>query len=1033
MDTPTPPTEASRNCPLCGARLPDGAGEDECPRCLMAQIVAPTQAQEGAAPEMAPPMAPEELAPHFPQFEILECLGRGGMGVVYKARQRSLDRLVAIKLLAPERAGDPSFAERFAREAKALAALSHPNIVGVHDFGEAGGFCYLVMEFVDGVNLRELLRSGKLSPEEALGIVPPVCDALQCAHDCGIVHRDIKPENLLLDKSGQVKIADFGIAKILGRDPGGSGGSVGEEAGPSPQQDSLPLGTPDYAAPEQAAGGADHRADIYSLGVVLYEMLTGERPGEIPQAPSKRVRVDIRIDEIVLRALEREPELRFATAAEFRSEVEAATRATGEAGESGTGSSAAPGSVAGPLGTKVRIAAGVTVGCLGVAVVVLVLRGLLGVFELLIFLALLGGGLWTAGFMSGESTPAKRRGFAVTAFSLFVSFAVLGAVGLVQAMSRPGGWPPGAVEAILLSLIWLGVFALPWAGTVLWRSSKPEGAGPTAPMSGCLMAFLAVVLVVAIVGMVSVLLYLLAGVSHRAEALGEAGRSSEHAISAAATAEGSLITELGEGVAVELLAVSRHPSEGEPWWRPDGSPAQVGPFESSGRFTYGGGEHKPREFVLRLHGVPEDFSIVERGFDPCLGSGGSGTPMKAGRYLADHRSFEAAFAPESKATTLRMALAYDPWQTLVDGIEPRGGVSFTIHRYGRPWSVSVAEAVEEDGDIRLSVLHAVQSAGRPGDSPSHWETRIVAVDLEGRERSGARTQGRSVGDARDEAVTFTSLTLAEVEEFRFQVRPYHWVEFSGISLDPVEAAPDEAMPPPQVGAPASPDVTAATRVLLERRARFDAAMRENEERLSDWTDSILEGDKAEAVRDLVEEARERVKGAREAVVDESLDGEERAVRDVEVEQALRDWDEAVVFHRWLVLNSVIDGSAEDFPGLYFHEVIHEGTEGAIPFKDEGGNEILIRAYPLLTPGDVDAAAAEVDDEGAIRLLFRPERRTKVRTATEAMLGRKVAVIVDSRLASAPVVRDDFDTEVRISHGFSREWAESAVERMKDQW
>lgn len=279
----------------------------------------PTHAGETAPPIAA--LTPEELAPHFPQLDLLECLGRGGMGVVYKARQKSLNRLVALKLLAPERADDPQFAARFEREAHALAALNHPNIVDVYDFGQAGGFYFLLMEFVDGVNLRQLLQTRRLTPKEALSIVPPVCDALQCAHDHGIVHRDIKPENLLIDKAGVVKIADFGIAKIVARE------SVCGPGDDAPRDDlrTTALGTPDYAAPEQADGTADHRADIYSLGVVLYEMLTGERPKEDITPPSKRVRVDIRIDAIVLRALEKTPELRFATAAEFRTQVEAVT------------------------------------------------------------------------------------------------------------------------------------------------------------------------------------------------------------------------------------------------------------------------------------------------------------------------------------------------------------------------------------------------------------------------------------------------------------------------------------------------------------------------------------------------------------------------------------------------------------------------------------------------------------------------------------------------------------------------------------
>ena len=303
-------------CPKCGAPLPTDAPQGLCPRCLVGLNFGTETAFTGAGAAAAarPPLQPEEIAPHFPQLEILECLGRGGMGVVYRARQKSLGREVALKLLAPEREKDPQFAERFAREAQALARLDHPHIVTVYDFGQTNGFFYLLMEFVDGVNLRQLLRAGKLSPEEALAIVPPLCEALQFAHERGIVHRDIKPENLLLTKDGRVKIADFGIAKMLGAEAG----ATEEKA----------AGTPGYMAPEQfgAPKLVDSRADIYSLGVVFYEMLT---PGELPsgslQPPSSRARgaqIDVKIDEIVLRALESSPELRYQTVAEMRTEVE---------------------------------------------------------------------------------------------------------------------------------------------------------------------------------------------------------------------------------------------------------------------------------------------------------------------------------------------------------------------------------------------------------------------------------------------------------------------------------------------------------------------------------------------------------------------------------------------------------------------------------------------------------------------------------------------------------------------------------------
>ena len=297
--------------------------------------MAPTQ-PGGTTPTPSEPLSPAALAPHFPQLEILECLGRGGMGVVYKARQKALNRFVALKILAPERSTDPGFAERFTAEARTLASLNHPNIVTIHDFGESGGFYHLVMEYVDGVNLRQAMTAGRFTPEQALAIVPPVCEALQYAHDHGVVHRDIKPENLLLDQQGRVKVADFGIAKLLGSATAGgpdaaAANTVPADAPPAGAGGIETLGasaagTPQYMAPEQRARGpVDHRADIYSLGVVLYELLTGELPGHSLKNPSRRIQIDVRLDEVVLRALAVAPELRFPTATEFRTRVEALT------------------------------------------------------------------------------------------------------------------------------------------------------------------------------------------------------------------------------------------------------------------------------------------------------------------------------------------------------------------------------------------------------------------------------------------------------------------------------------------------------------------------------------------------------------------------------------------------------------------------------------------------------------------------------------------------------------------------------------
>ncbi len=268
----------------------------------------------------------EELVGKFPNLQIEHFIGHGGMGAVYQARQIGLDRPVALKILSPRLGSDPTFTERFTREARTLAKLNHPNIVTVFEYGKTEQMNYLVMEFVDGVNLRDAIQEGRLSTEEALAIVPQVCDALQYAHDEGVIHRDIKPENILIDKKGRVKIADFGLAKLLE---------------PSHEDYTLTgtqqvLGTRNYMAPEQieTPDQVDHRADLYSLGVVFYELLTGELPLGRFAVPSEKSSVNNQLDDVVLRTLEKEPGRRFQQASEIRTAVESVAQPNGQELES---------------------------------------------------------------------------------------------------------------------------------------------------------------------------------------------------------------------------------------------------------------------------------------------------------------------------------------------------------------------------------------------------------------------------------------------------------------------------------------------------------------------------------------------------------------------------------------------------------------------------------------------------------------------------------------------------------------------------
>lgn len=298
---------------------PGSAPGGQCPRCLLLGLhedsfeglhIDPLHHEEPLTS-----LEDDELAEELPGFELVERIGRGGMGVVWRARERVLDRYVAIKLLRNV-SNDPAFVERFTREARVMAQLNHPNIVTLYSFGRTrSNHCYLVMEMVEGTDLANLIGRNRLDVAASLTVISEICSALSHAHDAGFVHRDIKPGNVLIDTRGHVKVADFGLARLNRRN---------DKTTLSITKHGFAVGTPHYVAPEQANGKGqeDHRADIYSLGVMLYQMLTHELPRGVFKPPSFKQKLDKRLDKIVLRALQEEPEKRYQQVVHLNSDLQ---------------------------------------------------------------------------------------------------------------------------------------------------------------------------------------------------------------------------------------------------------------------------------------------------------------------------------------------------------------------------------------------------------------------------------------------------------------------------------------------------------------------------------------------------------------------------------------------------------------------------------------------------------------------------------------------------------------------------------------
>jgi serine/threonine protein kinase/TolB-like protein/Flp pilus assembly protein TadD len=268
-------------------------------------------------------------------YDVLEKIGSGGMGEVYRARDTRLDRDVALKILPPEMARDPDRRARFEREARAIAALKHPNIITIHAVEEDGDVRFLAMEFVEGRTLTRAIPAGGLAIDSFLDLAIPLAAAVAAAHAKGITHRDLKPDNVMIEPDGRLKVLDFGLAKLLEVGPGNDATVV---AGPGATQDGHILGTVAYMSPEQAEGKpVDPRSDVFSLGILLYEMITGERPFQgdtqistitsiLRDAPrpvhERRHDLPRQLDRILQRCLEKDPDRRYETARGLRNDLE---------------------------------------------------------------------------------------------------------------------------------------------------------------------------------------------------------------------------------------------------------------------------------------------------------------------------------------------------------------------------------------------------------------------------------------------------------------------------------------------------------------------------------------------------------------------------------------------------------------------------------------------------------------------------------------------------------------------------------------
>lgn len=740
------------HCPNCGKPMAPGALADLCPACLLAQGAETDHVGGGSGRHFEPPPI-ADIARLFPNLEIIDLLGAGGMGAVYKARQPSLDRIVALKILPARNVPGANFAERFNREARALARLSHPNIVTVHEFGQVGGLHYFIMEFVDGANLRMLEQGNRLAPREALQIIPQICDALQYAHDEGVVHRDIKPENVLVDRKGRVKIADFGLAKMLDLDPESTRLTAEGQV----------MGTPHYMAPEQVERplSVDHRADIYSLGVVLYEMLTGDLPLGNFSPPSRKVRVDVRFDEVVLRALENDPARRYQRASDVKAKVETI---------------AVP-----PPGKTISVTPAARAAGPADAIIASPERSERCFVH------------WGGFPLVVERNDHRRVNWISLLPMTGITFGLLSLLFALVTMATDAslfGWLGVKGWQSVLARLIITVFLVTWGTLRALRQPQssamrqsPDGTEILPPRLPWLMRHWRPLLTayLCIAGWIWFQRFVLTPYLQSLTP-----KPSDAFVASVEHDTGAWVAELPRGARVELLAISDADANPDQWWRPDGTPVTNATFEVKGPADMSAPGAQKKELAFRVAGIPANADPPLYDFTPSASISAGGSVLENGGSVTGGLPVRAAWPALARTATVRLGYRLDPWRTIATFDLNSRSLNQSGLAGDPRWMTSLNHISDDGTNTYVTMVL--------NKDDKQWNIRTVAVDVDGTDRVHSRASGTPAETTSTWTYTFSGTTVARIREIQVQVKPVQWVEFRDVALNPKRRVASKVRP-----------------------------------------------------------------------------------------------------------------------------------------------------------------------------------------------------------------------------------------------